>query len=266
MGLLVLDRAMSDSLRAAFRDREPLLGHWLSIGHPAVAEVLAMAEGDFVLIDTEHTPTGWETLQSLVHAIEAADGTSVPLVRLPDNDPVAVKRVLDTGVSAIMAPMVDTPEAAEALVSAATYPPAGTRGVGGARAAGYGIDFREYVGHADERIAIVAQIERAAAVENARAIAAVEGIDALFVGPSDLSASLDTFGDLESATFQRAVDDVLAAAEAEDVATGLFVPRVDDVNTWVDAGFDYVVGGKDTMHLWNGAGDVAAAFSAAIDR
>ena len=264
MGVLDVGRAMSDQLRTAFQARDPLLGHWLSIGHPAVAEVLAMAEGDFVLIDTEHTPTGWETLQSLAHAIEAADGSSVPLVRLPDADPVAVKRVLDIGVAAIMAPMIDTATEAEALVSAATYPPAGTRGVGGARAAGYGINFQKYVGSADDRITVIAQIERAEAVENARAIAAVDGIDALFVGPSDLSASLDTFGDLESATFQRAIEDVLAAAAAEDVATGLFVPRVEDIERWIDAGFDYVVGGKDTMHLWNGAGDVAAAFSAAV--
>ena len=257
---------MSESLRAAFRAREPVLGHWLSIGHPAVAEVLALADGEFVLIDTEHTPTGWETVQSLVHAIEAADGSTEPLVRLPDNDPVAVKRVLDTGVTAIMASMVDTATQAEDLVAAATYPPTGIRGVGGARAAGYGIAFQDYVQSADEEITIVAQIERETAVDNARDIAAVEGIDALFVGPSDLSAALDTFGNLDATVFQNAVERVLEAAAAESVAVGLFVPRVADIDHWIDAGFDYVVGGKDTIHLWNGANAVSTAFRDATGR
>ncbi|MFA9517911.1 HpcH/HpaI aldolase/citrate lyase family protein [Halopenitus sp. H-Gu1] len=256
---------MSERLRTAFRDRDPVLGHWLSIGHPAVAEVMAMAEGDVVLIDTEHTPTEWETLQSLIHAIEAADGDSEPLVRLPENDPVAVKRALDTGASAIMAPMVDTPAEARELVSAATYPPEGTRGVGGSRAAGYGINFTEYVTEADEQVTVVAQIEREAAVTNAEAIAAVDGIDALFLGPSDLSASLDTFGDLESDVFVDAVSSVLDAADAENTSVGLFVPDPTEIERWLTRGFDYVIAGKDTIHLWEGLDDVSTIFAEAVE-
>jgi 2-keto-3-deoxy-L-rhamnonate aldolase RhmA len=256
---------MSERLKRAFAAREQVVGSWVSIGHAAVAEVNAMLGFDFALIDIEHTPTTMETVQHMVHAVEAADGDTEPLVRVPINDPVPIKQVLDTGVSAVMVPFVETEAEARDAVAAARYPPAGMRGIAGSRAAGYGLEFEEYVTSANDRVCTVLQIETERAVENAGAIATVDGVDALFVGPSDLSGALGAFGDLDSAVFRTAVDEVLAAAHDRGVPVGTLAIGADAIRRQVDLGFDFMIVGKDASHLATGARDAMATFEAAVD-
>ena len=244
---------MSERLKRAFAARDPVVGGWVSIGHPAVAEATAMVEFDFALIDLEHTPTTLETVQHMVYAIEATSGPTEPVVRVPVNDPVPVKQVLDTGVSSVMVPFVETAAEARDAVAATRYPPEGVRGVAGSRAAGFGARFEEYVATANDRVCTIVQIETERAVENAADIASVEGVDALFVGPSDLSRSLGTFGDLDSEVFTAAVDHVLSAARGADVPVGTLAIGDEKIRGQANHGFDWMIVGKDATHVLNGS-------------
>ena len=256
---------MSERLKRAFAAREPVVGGWVSIGHPAVAEATAMVGFDFALIDLEHTSTTLETVQHMVYAIEATDGPTEPVVRVPVNDPVPVKQVLDTGVSSVMVPFVETADEARDAVAATRYPPDGVRGVAGSRAAGFGARFEEYVAAANDRTCTVVQIETERAVENAADIAAVEGVDALFVGPSDLSRSLGTFGDLDSEVFTAAVDHVLSAARDADVPVGTLAIGDENVRRQASHGFDWMIVGKDATHILNGSEAARETAAEAMD-
>lgn len=256
--------AMHD-LRAAIREREPVAGAWLSIGHPMIAEIKASLGFEFVLIDTEHASIGIETLENLVRAVDAAGSGARTVVRVPSPDPAHISRVLDTGVDGIMVPQVETVETAEDIVAATRYPPDGRRGVAAARAANYGLDFEEYVETADESILVLVQIESERAVENAGSIAAVAGIDGLYVGPADLSKSMGTFFELDGERFRTAMNEVLAAAHAEDTAVGIFVADRAHIEPWLGDGFDFFTLGFDTQFIIEGNQRMRAEFEAALD-
>jgi len=233
--------------RSAFLAGETL-GTWISIGHPTVVEAAGRAGFDFVVVDTEHTTMGLETVAELVRTADGIDGLGV-FVRPAWNDPVRIKRILDVGVDGILVPMIDTPDDARELVEATRYPPDGIRGVAGGRAAGYGEKFHEYVTEGHRELLTVAQIETATGVENADEIAAVDGIDSLFVGPADLSASLGVFGQWESPELREAMGRVIEAGSAAGTPVGTLVVRGEDVADRVDVGFDYQMAGKDTTTL-----------------
>ena len=169
---------------------------------------------DFLLIDTEHTTMSLETVENMVRAADAADGEAPTVVRVPWNDPVRIKRVLDIGVDGVMVPMVESADEARELVSATRYPPEGKRGIAAGRAADYGLHFEEYVRNADGSILTVVQIETETGLANVDEIAAVDGVDALFVGPADLSGSLGVFAQWESDRLADAIDDVVEIGRA----------------------------------------------------
>jgi 2-dehydro-3-deoxyglucarate aldolase/4-hydroxy-2-oxoheptanedioate aldolase len=237
------------TLNEKFDTEADLVGAWLSIGHPTVAEVTAAQDFDFVLIDTEHTPLGLETVENMSRGVEAAEADTGTLVRVPSNDAVRIKRTLDIGVSGIMVPMVETVEEAEEISDAVQYPPRGIRGVASGRATEYGDEFKKYVESANESIFSVVQIETQTGLENAKDIAAVDGIDAMFVGPADLSANLGIFAEWENSQLTDAIDTVIEAARKADVPVGTFVVDPDDIEMRVKQGFDYLIVGKDTSHL-----------------
>lgn len=237
------------ALNDKFETETNLVGAWLSIGHPAVAEVTAAQGFDFVLIDTEHTPLGLETVENMSRGVEAANDTTNTIVRVPSNDPVCIKRTLDIGVSGVMVPMIETVDEAKAVVNAVRYPPSGIRGIASGRATKYGDEFKEYVESANESIFTTVQIETQTGLENADAIAAVDGIDALFVGPADLSANLGVFAEWENSRLNEAIDTVVQAAERADVSVGTLVIDPTDIEMRVRQGFDYLIVGKDTDHL-----------------
>ncbi|WP_134671460.1 HpcH/HpaI aldolase family protein [Halorussus marinus] len=240
------------------RRGDPVTGQWLSIGDPTVAE-LCGRDADFVVIDTEHAQTDVEAVADAARAVEAAsDGAAATLARVAWNDPVRVKRVLDTGVSGVLVPMVETAEEAREAVEAVRYPPEGVRGIAGSRANDYGRDLAAAVEDGGEELVTVVQVETERAVGNARDIAAVEGIDALLVGPADLSASLDVFGAYESARFREAVTEVLDAAHGVDTPVGTLATTVEEIDLWADYGYDYQLVGVD-------AGYVAAGVERATD-
>jgi 2-keto-3-deoxy-L-rhamnonate aldolase RhmA len=252
-----MDSEFAERIRAG----EPLSAGWVSLGHPRVAEIVALAGYDFVIVDIEHTPMSLETLDDVVRAIELRGVPTV--VRVPWNDPVELKRVLDIGVAGVMIPMVETAEAAEEAVDAMTYPPDGMRGVAGSRATSYGLEFGKYLENADDDLVTILQIETLPGVENAGEISRVEGVDSLFVGPSDLSASLGVAGDWEDEAVLGAIDDVL---EASEVPVGSLAVTDEGIEQWVEQGFDWVIAGVDSRNLLAASQSTNEAFERAVER
>jgi len=236
-------------LTAKFDQGASPVGTWVSVGHPVVAEVTAMSGFDFLLLDTEHTSMTLESVENATRAVDATPGETETLVRVPENDPVRIKRVLDIGVAGVMAPMVETADEARSFVEATRYPPEGVRGIATGRATGYGREFERYVSEANERILTVVQLETREGVRNVGDIAAVEGIDALFVGPADLSGSLDVFAEWEHDELVTAMERVVEAGRGTGLPVGTLAVRGEDVEPRVEQGFDYLIVGKDTTTL-----------------
>ena len=187
-----------NALKARLRAGKRALGCWTVLGSPPVIELLAYCGFDYLLLDQEH---GFGEPSALLHSLQAmaaAPGCS-SVVRVPSNDPDYLKRVLDAGVEGVMVPNVETAEAAREVVAACRYPPAGRRGsaLGSARASDYGINAAKYKTTAADELLVVVQIESPKAVENIDAIASVDGIDVLFIGPHDLSGTVGQLGDLK---------------------------------------------------------------------
>lgn len=245
-------RTEETGLRDQLAAGESPIGSWVSFGSPAAAEVAGGLGFDFVVIDTEHTPLSVESAGELVRAVDAAGETDA-VVRIPENDPTQVKRALDLGAAGVMAPRIESAAEAEALVDAARYPPAGTRGVAGSRANDYGVHLDEYFESANDRIAVVPQIESTAGVEGAEEIGAIDGVDTLFMGPADLSADLGCFGAYDDPTFLNALDRILAAGESADVPVGTLATSPAEIDAWHNRGVDYLIAGTDIGYLRQGA-------------
>lgn len=242
---------MSDSerLSTATADSDPLIGSWVSIPHPLSVEMAVSAGYDFVVIDVEHTPMSFETIGNLLRAV---DDETETLVRVADGDPTTLKRTLDLGPDGILVPMVDTAEEAEQIVEASRYPPAGTRGIGPGRATEYTMSLGEHLEAGDDSFVRHVQIESEQGVANAADIAAVDGIDGVFIGPLDLSLSMDRFGQWENEAFLESVESVFSAARAEGVTTGTLATSESDRPQRFDWDVDYVATGVDLIHLADG--------------
>jgi 2-dehydro-3-deoxyglucarate aldolase len=216
---------LASGLKRQLAEGGALVGSWLALGDQAVAEIMARAGFDFLVIDMEHAPISVESASALIRTIELAGGN--PMVRLPDADPSLIKTLLDSGAHGIVVANVSSAEGARAAVRATRYPPEGIRGVGLHRAQGYGESFTEYFTQANSSILVVVQIESASGVAAADEIAGVDGIDAMMIGPYDLSADLGVPGDFTCTPFIEAVETVRRAARLAGVATGVHVVEPD---------------------------------------
>ncbi len=249
------------SLRHRLAAGEATVGTWVTLGHPSVAEVLARAGFDWIVIDMEHSVIGLREAQDLLRAVELA---GVPgIVRLPANDPVVIKRVMDAGAAGVMVPMVNSAADAAAAVAAVRYPPHGTRGVGLARAQGYGAPgaFAAYRDRLPDEAVIIVMIEHVDAVAAVDGILAVDGVDAFIVGPYDLSGSLGVPGELDDPRVEAALETVHAAGRRHGVPGGLHVVDPDPVRlrAALDAGHRFVGYGLDVRFLDAGARSGLAA-------
>jgi 4-hydroxy-2-oxoheptanedioate aldolase len=251
-------------LAPTFRERlaassRPLAGMWVSSGSPLVAEICAGSGLDWLLVDMEHSPNGLESVLAQLQAVAAYPVT--PVVRVPSGDPVGIKQVLDLGAQNLLVPMVSTAEEARVVVEAVHYPPRGRRGVGSALARSARWNRVEgYLENAADHVSLFVQVETAEAVENAAAIAAVDGIDGVFVGPSDLSASMGLLGQQThpdvTAAVLRAFDAVRSAGTP--VGVNAFDPVV--AQRYLDAGASFVLVGADVALLARGSEALAARF------
>jgi 2-keto-3-deoxy-L-rhamnonate aldolase RhmA len=245
-------------MRESLRSGEAVVGTWVSLAEPAVAELLA-PDFEFVVLDTEHTPNTLETVANCARAVDAAPGDALPIARVAWNDPVRIKRILDLGVGGVMVPMVETPDEAEAAVAACRYPPDGIRGMAAARAHDYGRSFDEYVERANDDVLTILQVETEEGLSNVEEIAAVDGVDALFVGPADLSANLGVLGEWESDAFVDGVERIVTAAQDAGTPVGTLGVDVDQLRAFDSFDYDYVIAGVDAAMLLGGAADLRAA-------
>ena len=240
---------------ALFRERlargEAVLGCFLGLGSAQTAELMAAAGYDWALIDLEHG--GGDERDALVQMQALAIRRCITFVRVESTARQRVHRVLDFGAHGIMFPRIDTAEEAKAAVAAMRYPPAGVRGVAFSnRACGYGSNFRPYMEGSASLLTIV-QIESPTAVENAEAIAAVEGVDVLFVGPSDLSHSMGILGSFEHPDFVSAVRRTAQAALSRGKHCGILLPSPGDFKRYFDLGYRFLAAGSDAVLLNNAA-------------
>jgi 4-hydroxy-2-oxoheptanedioate aldolase len=231
-------------------DKARLIGTFAEIPHPVAIEVMAQAKPDFICIDWEHGQIARDTIENLVRA---CDAHGVPaMVRVPGHAPEEIAAALDSGALGILVPRVSTAAQAAAAVKASRYPPSGERGVGPGRATGYGYRIFDYLAEANASIVVAVQVETAEGLANVDAIAATEGVDVVFVGPGDLSVSLDVYGPDGAAALAKAIGKIVAATLKRGKTSGIFCGRPEDVGKWAEKGASFFILASDTMFL--GAG------------
>jgi len=246
---------VSESFRARLRKGESLVGTIVAIESPEVVEVLAASGFDWLFIDAEHSPLSPAGVQRMLIAAGA-----VPCaVRVPCNDEAFIKQALDAGAAGIIVPQVNTPEAAALAVHRAKYPPAGLRGVGPSRALGYGYGIADYVARANEDTAVIVQAEHIDAVAAIDDIVAVPGVDAIFIGPFDLSLSMNLPGQVDHPAVVAAIERVREATLRAGLPLGYFGVGPESVRHWMARGFSLLACGVDLMMLGARAREVAAS-------
>jgi 4-hydroxy-2-oxoheptanedioate aldolase len=238
----------------------PLAGMWVCSGSPLIAEICAGAGLDWLLIDMEHAPNGLASTLAQLQAVAAYPVT--PVVRVPNADPVVIKQVLDIGAQNILVPMVSSADGAKAIVEAAHYPPRGIRGVGSALARSARWNrIERYLQEADQHVSVFVQIENVAGVAAAADIAAVDGIDGVFVGPSDLAASMGVLGQQTHADVKAAVLQTFNAVRGCGVSVGVNAFDAATADEYLEAGASFILVGADVAMLARGSEALAARFA-----
>ena len=244
---------MTFELRERLRQGELVLGTILSLNSPDVAEILSQIGFDWLFIDAEHSTLDPHHLQ----AIFQATGDSIPcVVRIPALDEIQSAKTLDAGAAGLLAPQIHTAEQAERLIKWGRYYPEGFRGLGFGRAQGYGLKVGEYLETANEDIVLSVQAESAEAVKNIEAIVKVEGLDAVLVGPYDLSASMGLPGQINHPDVKTAIQRVADVCKGAGMPVGIFGLTAEAVQPYIDLGFRFIVAGVDTVMLGNAAGNL----------
>jgi 2-dehydro-3-deoxyglucarate aldolase len=237
------------SLKSKLRNNELTIGTWLSLAHPAIAEIMVKAGFDWVTIDLEHTVITTREAEEMIRVIDL--GGSVPLVRLSSNDSVQIKRMMDAGASGVIVPMVNSLEDVERAVSAVHYPEKGTRGVGLARAQGYGTTFQGNLDWLKNEAVIIVQIEHINAVENIEAILSCDDVDGYIIGPYDLSASMGLHGQFEHPDIVAALKKIREVGAALKKPGGLHIvePNPEELRSRIKEGFQFLAYSVDFRML-----------------
>lgn len=236
-------------IRRKIAARELVIGTHVSLLDPAISELMGCLGFDFVWVDTEHSAIDRGVLQQ--HLVAAQAGGAAAFVRIPWNDPVLAKPVLEMGPAGIVFPMVCTAEQAKAAVAACLYPPAGQRGYGPRRAIRYGTEpMDRYLREAAGSFWRIVQIEHVDAVANLEAIVGVEGVDAIVVGPNDLSGSVGRLGQTEHPEVVRLCERIAEVAKRRGIPFGVSLgDHPEAVRSWIDRGVDWIASGSDTASL-----------------
>ena len=246
-----------NKFKRALKEGKPQIGIWSSLSSHIVAEVLAGAGFDWVLLDTEHSPNELPMVQSQLQAM--TEGAATPIVRVPWNDMVMIKRFLDIGAQSLLVPYVQTPEEAKNAVSYTRYPPAGVRGVAGStRATRYG-RIKDYFKRVQDELCLLVQVETRKAMANIEAIAAVDGVDGVFIGPNDLSADMGYLGNWQHPEVWKVMEEAAKKIRKAGKAPGILVGEADGKRC-LDVGYLFVAVGADVGLLARGAEALAAKF------
>ncbi|WNW10239.1 HpcH/HpaI aldolase/citrate lyase family protein [Pseudomonas sp. DTU_2021_1001937_2_SI_NGA_ILE_001] len=230
--------------KAGLAHGEPLYGIWAGFAHPYATEITASFGYDWMLIDGEHAPN---TVPSILAQLQAvAPYHTAPVVRAVGHDQLLIKQLLDIGVQTLMIPMVESAEQARALVQAMRYPPHGFRGVGGGLTRATRWDaVPDYILDAQRELCLIVQVESRAGIDNAAAIAAVEGVDAVFIGPADLSTGLGHVGNPSHREVQQCIRQAIDATLAAGKACGILAPAEDDARRYQAWGCQFIAVGID---------------------
>jgi 4-hydroxy-2-oxoheptanedioate aldolase len=247
-----------NGFKRALKAGKAQIGLWSSLSSNYSVEVIAGAGFDWILLDTEHSPADLENLLTQLQA--AAPYPAHPVVRVPWNDMVTMKRVLDIGAQSLLVPYVSTAEEARKAVSYTRYPPAGVRGVAGTtRATRFG-RVKDYAKRAHEEICVLVQVETQAALDNIEAICGIDGIDGVFIGPADLHASMGYPGEIANPKVKPLIDDAIRRIRKRGCAPGILTPSEADARHWLECGALFVAVGADVGILARGAEALAAKF------
>lgn len=234
-----------------FRDKAvgkaKLIGAFAEIPHPVAIEVVAQTKPDFICVDWEHGQIARDQIENLVRA---SDVHRVPaMVRVPGHAPEAIAAALDSGARGVLVPRVSTAAQAAAVVKASRYPPDGERGVGPGRATGYGYRIFDHLAEANASNVVAVQVETAEGLINIDRIAAVEGVDVVFVGPGDLSVSLGAYRPEGAQKLAKAIEKIIATTLKHGKTAGIFCGRPEDIGRWAEKGASFFILASDTMFL-----------------
>jgi len=240
---------MPEGLKNRLKKKELTIGSWLQIPSTVVAEIMAQAGFDWLVVDTEHSAIGIGQTFSLIQTIDLAG--CVPLVRLSVNDATLIKRVMDCGAHGVIVPNVNSPEEAKRAVEATRYPPEGKRGVGLFRAQGYGSDFEKYKNWQKKNTIVIVQIEHIDGVNNLEAILNTDGVDGFIIGPYDLSASLGIPGEFDHPNFIKALETVFEVSQKMGALMGthVVIPDVSVAKEKINEGYRFIAYSIDTLIL-----------------
>jgi len=248
---------LQKNFKLDLKANKPLIGTVISFNSTEVIELLSNCGFDWLWIDAEHGTYSTSDLQSMLQATNANVSC---LIRVANSNIVEIKKALDLGPAGIIVPMVNDKEQAEMVVQFAKYPTIGSRGVGLARAHGYGLKFDEYMKNANTTTAIVIQIEHIEAVENIESIMQVDDIDAIMLGPYDLSASMGLMGEVDHPEVVKAIDHVIDIAKEADKAIGIFCGSNDAAKKYINKGCSLVAISTDSLMLGNVAVQAVESF------
>jgi len=241
------------SIKQKITRKDITLGSWLQMPDPFSAEIMVKAGFDWLAIDLEH---GFISLDAAFRLIQTIDNAgALPIVRLHENDPSTIRRVMDAGAGGVIVPMINTAEEAHKAVDAVKYSPEGKRSFGLGRAHKFGLNFDTYIQEINQMSIVVIQIEHKDAIANLDNILAVPGIDAIIIGPYDLSGSMGIPGKFEDPAFITAVTQIINKVKQSPVALGIHIvhPSEQDLNERIRQGFTFIAYGMDTIFLQNGA-------------
>lgn len=250
---------MTNELKRALREqRGPQIGLWSALSSPIAADIVAGSGFDWLLLDTEHAPNELLTIHRQLQAMQGSSTAAV--VRPAWNDPVIFKRLLDIGVQNLLVPFVQNADEARRAVAATRYPPEGVRGVATTtRASRYG-RVKDYLKRANSEICIIVQVETRVALQNLESIAAVDGVDGLFIGPSDLAADMGHLGDNAHADVRAAIDAAIARIQETGKVAGILATVEADARHWLELGCRFVAVGSDVGLLARQSEALAARF------
>ncbi len=239
--------------KQALRAGPPPLGTWLMSGAPATAEALGCAGFDFLVLDTEHVPLDAAQTIEILRTIAGTPATAV--TRVAWNDMVLVKRALDAGAQSLMFPFIQNADEARRAVAYTRYPPDGIRGVAAMHRASRYATVPDYLRHAGSQIAVILQVETPAALDAMPAIAAVDGVDSIFVGPGDLSAAMGHLGDIAHADVHAALERAARTCRDLGMPCGIVGPNPAMVQRFLDYGYSWVAIGSDMSMMTGRAGE-----------
>ena len=237
------------TLKGKLKNGHLTLGSWITIAHPAIAEIMSNVGFDWLVIDLEHSVITIREAEELIRVIDLSG--VVPLVRLTSNDPNQIKRVMDAGSHGVIVPMIKTAEEAQRAVDAVRYPVKGNRGIGLARAQGYGVRFKEYLKWQEEESIVIVQIEHIEAVNNIEEILSVDGVDGFIIGPYDLSGSMGIPGQLKHKSLLNAMDRVYSIASELKKSGGIHIvePDAEELQLKINDGHKFIAYSVDIRML-----------------